>query len=169
MILRGKVEFHGREYVDPPPVSDVVREAPSVFQLSSLFGGPDWALEKEKNRRKIAESWGVWIWLVADFIPDGKFLVKVYLLVTSNFSNHCFSAISHNNLLADLSSNIYQCFACLIIMAMFWSSELMLLLCKSRVVLKATIHFRILLFRITFLPLSWMSFDGLKFLVVSLS
>ena len=71
IVLRGSVDFYKSNYQDSRPVDDVVREAPSVFQLSSLFGGPNRLQEKEKTRREIAESWGVWIWLVADFVPDG--------------------------------------------------------------------------------------------------
>lgn len=72
VVIYGLVDFYKSDYQESESVSDVVKEAPSVFQLSTLFGGPDRALEKERARRKIAESWGVWLWLVADFIPDGR-------------------------------------------------------------------------------------------------
>ena len=71
-VVSQRVDFQRKDFIQPEPVTDVVKEAPSAFGISNLFGAQERAAEKEAARRRIADSWGVWVWLIAELIPDGE-------------------------------------------------------------------------------------------------
>ena len=38
------------------------------------WSGPSQRQKKEATRRQIEQAWGIWIWLVAELVPNGEFL-----------------------------------------------------------------------------------------------
>ena len=73
-VVRHAVDFFDLPDIAAPPVDDVVFETRggvgSVFPVAS----EERRQLHEQQRRDIEKAWGVWIWLVADLVPDGTSL-----------------------------------------------------------------------------------------------
>lgn len=73
-VTRQTVNFEVSPQVDLPDVSDVVPERELAFGLSNLFKGPNLGESRELQRLQIAQTWGVWLWIIAELVPTGDFL-----------------------------------------------------------------------------------------------
>lgn len=71
-IVRQAVDFSPCLEVQPPDVSDVLPAPEPVLGLTDLFKGPNLGDKREKQRLQIAQTWGVWIWLIAELVPRGE-------------------------------------------------------------------------------------------------
>ena len=71
------MDFFNLPDIAAPPVDDVVCETRggvgSVFPVAS----EERRELREQQRRDIEKAWGVWIWLVADLVPDGTSLTSL--------------------------------------------------------------------------------------------
>ena len=71
-VTRQAVDFSSNPIVMPPDVSDVLPAEEPAVGFPELFKGPSLADKREKDRLQLAQTWGVWLWLVAELIPNGK-------------------------------------------------------------------------------------------------
>ncbi len=55
----------------PPDVSDVLPAEEPAVGFPGFFKGPSLADKREKERLQLAQTWGVWLWLVAELVPHG--------------------------------------------------------------------------------------------------
>lgn len=69
-VTKQTVDFHRPPILQPPAVDDVVQQAPPP--AGDLFGSAHHYEQREVQRRLTESAWGVWIWLVAELVPDGE-------------------------------------------------------------------------------------------------
>ena len=71
-VTRQAVDFGSNPIVMPPDVSDVLPAEEPPVGFPGLFKGPSLADKREKDRLQLAQTWGVWLWVVAELIPHGE-------------------------------------------------------------------------------------------------
>ena len=52
-------------------MTDVMPEVQPAFGLSEIFKGPSLGAKRELQRLQIAQTWGVWLWVIAELVPNG--------------------------------------------------------------------------------------------------
>lgn len=70
-ILRQSIDFVSCPEVRTPDVSDVMPKTEPVLGISDLFKGPSLGDKREQQRLQVAQTWGVWLWLIAELVPHG--------------------------------------------------------------------------------------------------
>lgn len=69
LVTRHAVDTDRPTILEAPSVDDVVSE--NSGRVLDFFPSANDGDKRDRQRRQVEAAWGIWLWLVADLIPDG--------------------------------------------------------------------------------------------------